>query len=305
MTAALANQLPLQAYLGAQESVLRTMAADLLDAQAEILKRINALAARNGGIGAEVRATQLAQIHRQLVVVQNELWRQMSTDIKGGGPFVADAAAQSQSTLDRVLWNSAGTPLPEEIIRAEESYARQVVKTYWSRMENGISLSQQVYKTQALSQGWVDRAVNRVILQGGSWRDIADVAKKYIDPNTPGGVSYAAKRLGRTELNNAFHRTQISLGEANPWVEGQKWNLSGRHPRTDVCDTLAKHTEKRGAERGVFPADNVPAKPHPQCLCYLTAVTVSEEEFFDRLLAGDYEDASERFVFPTTAARAA
>lgn len=304
MTAAF-GALPLQTYLTAQESVLRTMAADLQDAQGELLRRLNTLAARNGGLGAQVRAAQLAQIHRQLVVVQNELWKQMGADIKNGGPVVADAASLSQATMDRVLWGSAGLPLPDEIIKAEEAYARQVVRTYWSRMENGISLSQQVYKTQALSQGWVDRAINRVILQGGSWRDIADTAKKYIDPNVKGGVSYAAKRLGRTELNNAFHRTQISLGEANPWVTGQKWNLSGRHPRTDECDRMAKSVHEKGSPAGVYPAARTPSKPHPQCLCYLTQVTVSEDEFFDKLMKGDYEDASERFTLNTATLRAA
>lgn len=285
--------LPLTSYLHAERAVLERMVTDLLDAQHDLQTQLARLAARNGGVGAQVRHGQLSSINRALTSTLSALWDELGNEIVVGGQDVADAASSVQQVVDRALFSTAGQTLPEQLVRAEESYARQTVEHYWSRLQNGISLSDQVYKTQALSQGWVDRAINRAILQGGSWKDIADVAKKYIDPNTPGGVSYAAKRLGRTELNNAFHETAIRLGEQNPWVTGQKWNLSGSHPKADDCDTLAKRVVRRGLEPGVYPDGDVPRKPHPQCLCYLTAVTVGEEEFFDRLMAGDYEDALE------------
>lgn len=285
--------LPLTSYLQVERQMLEAMASDLLDAQHDLQSRLTRLAARNGGVGAQVRASQLSQIDKALSTTLRALWKELDGDIVVGGQDVADAASSLQVMTDKALFASAGVPLPDELVRAEQAYARNVVEHYWSRMENGVSLSRQVYTTEAMSKKWVDRAVNRVILQGGSWRDIANAVKPFIDPATPGGVSYAAKRLGRTELNNAFHRTAIRLGEANPWVSGQRWNLSGRHPKADECDTLANRTVSRSAGRGVYPADEVPGKPHPQCLCYLTAVTVSEEEFFDRLMAGDYMDATE------------
>jgi hypothetical protein len=240
-----------------------------------------------------VRATQLSQINQALQRTLDALWKELGQAIIVGGKDVADAASSVQAVYERILFASAGQAMPDALVRAEESYARNVVEHYWSRMDNGISLSEQVYRTEALSKGWVDRAVNRAILQGGSWKDIADAVKPFIDPNTPGGVSYAAKRLGRTELNNAFHTSAIRLGEENPWVQGQQWNLSGTHPKKDECDVLASKTFSRKLGRGVYPADQVPRKPHPQCKCYLTPKTVSEEEFFDRLMAGDYQDATE------------
>lgn len=285
--------LPLTGYLPVERQVLARMATDLLDAQQDLQSRIAKLAARNGGVGAQVRATQLSQINKALQTTMDALWKELGQEIIVGGQEVADVASSTQAVYDRILFNSAGVTLPDAVVRGEQAYARNVVEHYWSRMENDISLSRQVYKTEAMSKGWVDRAVNRVILQGGSWKDIADAVKPFIDPNVKGGVSYAAKRLGRTELNNAFHQSAIRLGEANPWVEGQQWNLSGSHPRKDECDTLASKTVSRNLGRGVYPADEVPRKPHPQCLCYLTPKTVSEEEFFDRLMAGDYVDATE------------
>lgn len=285
--------LPLTGYLTAERAVLARMSDDLYDAQHDLLDRLARLAARNGGVGAQVRQAQLSQINQALTKTLTALWQEIGEDIVVGGPQVADVASSTQAVYDRALFATAGVALPDELVRAEQAYARHTVEHYWSRMENGISLSEQVYKTDAMSKGWVDRAVNRAILQGGSWKDIADAVRPFIDPNTPGGVSYAAKRLGRTELNNAFHQSAIRLGEQNPWVAGQQWNLSGSHPRKDECDALASKTVSRNLGRGVYPADDVPRKPHPQCLCYLTPKTVSEEEFFDRLMAGDYQDATE------------
>lgn len=285
--------LPLTAYLEVQETTLRAMAADLLDAQQDLQERLARLAARNGGVGAQVRATQLSAIDQQLTTVLRELWKDLGEDILVGGDAVADAASSVQQVYERMLFSTAGLTLPDELLRAEEAFARQTVQHYFSRMHNNISLSEQVYKTEALSKQWVQREINRVILQGGSWKDIADRVKPFIDPHTPGGVSYAAKRLGRTELNNAFHETAARLGQENPWVTGQQWHLSGSHGRKDECDVLANKTVSRQLGRGVYPADNVPRKPHPQCLCYLTPKTVSEDQFFDRLMAGDYEDALE------------
>jgi hypothetical protein len=282
--------LPLNAYVEVERDVALAMEADLRDAQNELEKRLARLAQRSGGLSTEVRQAQLSQISQQLRLVQNSLWKELGQDIEEGGVQAADKAADVQAVYDKVLWSSAGASVPEELVRAQHAYAREVVRTYYSRTVNNIPLSSQVYKTQALSQGWVDRAVNRVILQGGSWRDIAKAVTPMIDPNTPGGVSYAAKRLGRTELNNAFHTTQTQLGEANPWVEGQKWNLSRQHPKADDCDVMAKASHYRGGDPGVYLATDVPRKPHPQCMCFITPETVSEEEFFDRLLRGDFSD---------------
>lgn len=285
--------LPLTGYLNAERTVLVRMADDLLDAQQDLHQRLTRLAARNGGVGAQVRQAQLSQINQALQRTMDALWKEIGEEIIVGGKEVADVASSTQAVYDRILFHSAGMGLPEELVRAEEAYARNVVEHYWSRLNNKMSLSEQVYRTEAMSKGWVDRAVNRVILQGGSWRDIANAVRPFIDPNTPGGVSYAAKRLGRTELNNAFHESQIRLGQENPWVQGQQWHLSGRHPKTDECDTLASKVVRRDLGRGVYPDGAVPRKPHPQCLCYLTPKTVSEEEFFTRLMAGDYVDATE------------
>lgn len=119
-----------------------------------------------------------------------------------------------------------------------------------------------------------------------------------IDPGTPGGVSYAAKRLARTELNNAFHTTQRESAEVNPWVLGVKWNLSRSHPVEDICDVLARG-HSRGKPRGVYLPGELPNKAHPQCLCYTTNEMMEEDDFINSVL----EEDEEEFLKPYRAAR--
>lgn len=110
-----------------------------------------------------------------------------------------------------------------------------------------------------------------------------------IDPNTKGGVSYAAKRLARTELNNAFHTTQQASAEVNPFVVALRWNLSNSHVTEDKCDELAKGHSK-GKTPGLYTPGDLPRKPHPQCLCYTTNEMMDEEDFLDLVSNPDYLD---------------
>lgn len=110
-----------------------------------------------------------------------------------------------------------------------------------------------------------------------------------IDPSTPGGVSYAAKRLGRTELNNAFHTTQQASAEVNPFVMALRWNLSLSHKKPDRCDELADG-HSRGKTSGIYLPSDLPRKPHPQCLCYTTNEMMDEDEFLNLVSNPDYLD---------------
>lgn len=44
-------------------------------------------------------------------------------------------------------------------------------------------------------------------------------------------------------------------------------------------------------EPGLFYTADVPEKPHPQCLCFITPYLPDEDEFLNNLLKGDYDDA--------------
>lgn len=269
-------------YLRAEEQAIVDIVRDLQDAAAEAQRRINKLETRYG-IGSTVERAQLAMVKRELHGVQRELWLLVNRRIRAVSSAIAEAALLAEVQLEQVLFRAIGQDVPDELIQAQREYARQTVQTYLARGENGIGLSERVYRTRQLANGLVDRAINRELLLGRNWQELARAVRPYINPDTPGGVSYAAKRLARTELNNAFHRTQIGMAAENPWVEGQKWNLSRSHKKPDRCDELARGHSK-GLSPGVYEVGSVPSKPHPQCLCYLTGVTVGEEEFLDSLM---------------------
>jgi hypothetical protein len=115
---------------------------------------------------------------------------------------------------------------------------------------------------------------------------------QYVSPTTPGGESYAAMRLARTEINNAFHERQLA-GANRPGVTGVQWNLSGSHRVPDQCNLFAQR-DSHNKGPGVFPVGKVPDKPHPQCFCFLTYVTMKPAEFKRALEQGDFDDELDR-----------
>lgn len=268
---------PLQLYLREERAGLAALAKDLQDASADAQRRLVRLAGKEG-LGAQVRRQQLALIRRELALTQRALWAAVGTTIRSVSPAVADAAMAAEQAMEAVLFRRVGARVPDGFVEAQQTYARSTVRAYLARNENGISLSRRVFRTEQLAKGFVDRAINRVLLQGGSWKDLADRVRPLIQPETPGGVSFAAKRLARTELNNAFHTAARAVSAANPYSDGMQWHLSGSHRRADPCDELARG-HSPGRRTGVYDDGEVPAKPHPQCLCFVASVPISERDF--------------------------
>lgn len=273
---------PLQLYLREEHAALTFIAADLSDAAADAQRRLHALSATDG-IGATVRRAQLSSVRKNLLITQQTLWQAVGRRIRAASPGVGKAAAEANRAMEEVLFRRAGLPVPEALVAAQQGYAQRTVLSYLARRTNHVPLSQQVYRSKALTNGWVDRTINRVILQGGSWKELADRVRGLIQPETPGGISYAAKRLARTELNNAFHTASVATSAQNPFTIGMTWHLSGSHPRVDRCDELARgHSAGRPA--GVYDHAEVPGKPHPQCLCFVASVPMAEDDFFAAVL---------------------
>jgi hypothetical protein len=162
------------------------------------------------------------------------------------------------------------------------------VDSFVSRSENLHPLSDRIYKNWFQSRAHINREVSKALLRGLNARDFARAVSSTINPGVPGGISYNATRLARTEINNAFHFTSIRYTREMPWVEGYKWNLSGSHPKLDICNEYAdKNHDDIG--RGVFKKGNVPGKPHPHCFCFITTVTADASTFEKRLRSGAYD----------------
>jgi hypothetical protein len=266
---------PLIRYLTTQSKLDRELALLLNNAARDTELKIARL-------GPSIRADQLTIVLRDLRRIQNELWvRGVGPAIDGSLSDAEKAADLAANSLDAYLRQTIGSRLANELISGFEGTVQRGIELV--NISPRLELSEKVYRNEALSNRTVQRIVQQGIIRGFSAKEIARDVAHLIKPSTPGGVSYAAMRLGRTELNNAFHARQIAEAD-RPWVQGVKWNRSKSHPKRDICDTYADHNE--GLGRGVWEKGSVPDKPHPHCFCYMTYEVMNEQEALQLILNG-------------------
>lgn len=258
---------PLIRYLRIQARLDKDLREILREAARDTFRRLMRVR-----IGA--RAAQLSEIMRDIRRIQHDLW------VTGVGEAIGDrlreaekAADVSARALDEFLERHVGERRAA-ILR--ESFSRQIergLRIDQTRVPQELSL--RVYRNADIASGRIERVIRAAIIRGQSARELAEQVRGMINPNVRGGVSYAAMRLGRTELNNAFHQRQIEQAQRE-WVTGVKWNLSNSHPKPDACDLYAAHDE--GLGRGVWDKNSVPPKPHPHCMCYMTYELMSPDQ---------------------------
>lgn len=277
-------------YIGVQEKYDHQINIALQDAalyaESEIKKR-----AGDSRIGSSARSYQLQLTRKTTRGVVKELFQGMKNLIGLGQSDAAVAATEAGLYVDRRVLTRL---FPDKKKRAnfEESMtnsASRGVQAMMTRIiDTHIPLSQQVYRTEALANGYLDRIINTSLASGDGAADIARRVRDSIRPDTPGGVAYAAKRLGRTEINNAFHAQSIADVQLKPWVDYVTWNLSKMHvPQQCRCEEYARQSR--------FPKESIPRKPHPQCMCYIAAVVTEWEEFKSNLLAGIYDGFTDQY----------
>lgn len=240
------------------------------------------------GIGAKVQRTQAMGTRSALLQAINQLYAALGKIIREGHKDSAEAAERAflsdEENLLKILFEDAHDR--EEFLASQIQKSRRNIQSVMTRvLETEMPLSNRVYQSRALARGLVSRTVNNHLARGSSAADLAKDVRDLIKPTTPGGISYAAKRLARTEMNNAFHAQSIHDMEDRPWCEQVRWHLSKSHPPSQPecrCDYYA-HV-------GLFPADQVPRKPHPNCLCYVTPELMDEKTFLNLLVAGEFRE---------------
>jgi len=274
-----------EAYGPAAEDIRRAL-EDAAEEAERLIKKHRAQRSKKG----RLEAARLALILKGIRQQQATLWGTITPALRSGIARASMAAATAERTFD-VYLRELGVDLPA-LQASFRTQATRGAELAYRQATAGIPLSRQVYRTRALATGQVERVIRRGLVLGLDEQALANSVRNLIDPKVRGGVSYAAMRLARTEMNNAFHAAAIARFD-EPWAVGVRWHLSGSHSPTgkvppERCEVLAAADNGLGV--GVWPTDGVPAKPHPLCMCYLTQVTVSEEEFTRRFLAGEYDD---------------
>lgn len=274
-----------QPYRRVQGEAEKELARILEAAAKAIRKRIAALPVGAGGV---VRAAQLKMTLIAINKIQRAMWL---TAVAGVIGRRADDAAEAGETAVETLTRVAYAALPEQaadaLVRSLRLSAESGIKSDAARRKR--ELSRRVYKNASLTNGKIETIIRTGLVSGLSAKELADEVYKHVSPRAPGGASYSAMRLARTEINNAFHERQIA-GATRPGVIAVVWNLSGSHRVPDKCNVLATQN------KGEYPPDKVPDKPHPNCFCYLTYKTMGREAFKKALEGGDFDDEISRRV---------
>lgn len=287
---------PLLAYLRVQRKAEAQLLTALQRVANQTRREILELAGKPG-IGARVRQDQLRLVLKVVLEQQADLWRTAGGIIEGGRNDAISAAVKTNFTYEDMLLKSVLKPSERAaLLQSAEAQARKGIDSVIAKLNglNDYEFSAQVYRTASLSNARLKNVIITKVGQGTSWKELANATRKFILPSTPGGVSYAAKRLARTEINNSYHAAAVIEGRNSPFIIAQRWNLSGSHPKPDECNDYAEKPHMADGDPGVYRPGDVPGKPHPQCLCYLTPVTPSREEFMTNFLGGKYDSYLDR-----------
>lgn len=284
------------AWLGGYAKVQRVADAEirviLRQAVRDINKMLRELEAR-GGIGAMARREQLLTLKREMFRRQAEMFRATGDVIRARRYDACVRSVKLTGLTDNALFRAAGLQTEGRMVTARALAALDsegAIDAAMMRMSGAsrAPLSERIYRARVWADGVLDRRINSALARGLSSDEFAREAISWFSPNVPGGARYAAMRLARTEINNAYHAQTIQNARGKPWVKGMQWELSGSHPKPDRCDELAEYDGfQLGA--GVYLVDWTPSKPHPQCLCTIFPVNQSESSFLDSLVAGNFD----------------
>lgn len=235
------------------------------------------------GVAGDVRKAQLNLTLAEITRIQKTMWRRDVLDIaKRGVDAGAGAGESAVETLTRVAYAGLPEQAAQALVDGLRLAAASGLKSDQARRKRELSV--RVYDQAALHTGKVEDMIRAGVVSNLSAKELAESVYQYVSPTTPGGASYAAMRLARTEINNAFHERQLE-GAKRPGVRAVKWNLSGSHRVPDLCNVYSSHSKGSGE----WPVDQVPEKPHPQCFCFLTYVMMSSEEFIQAMANGDFD----------------
>lgn len=282
----------LTAYAKVQSVADREILAVLRVATRDIQRTIRAMEALPPGrIGEVVRLEQFRRVRAAMLREQARVFERLGNVVSARRLEAAARASTLGSEIDRLAFAAAGNVAQGDLLaEALQRGLRNTVETAVTRMtQSQFSLSERIYKTNVWMDGRVQTKINSALARGLTAKEFAKEAEDWFSPDTPGGVRYAALRLARTEINNAFHAISVSQAAEKPWVQAMQWHLSGSHPKADECDSLA-HEDRFNIGAGKFPPREVPRKPHPHCFCYVTPSVIEEDAFLDQLTSGGFDD---------------
>lgn len=274
-------------YLRLQQAADVRVESALKDALDSAVVALSALDGKPG-ISASVRRAQLLGTRGVLTKALKELYKELGDIVRSDQMSAVELATRLLYEDEKKIWARI-EPDKDKRQQIEDSQAAKARRNVQSMMiktlGQSIPLSRRLYTSEALANKSVERVVSIHLSRGSSAADLAKDVRGFFNSKQSGGVSHLAKRLARTEIINAFHAQSKADVIERPWIDEVRWNLSKSHPPRDPeCDC------DRYARIGLFRADEVPNKPHPNCLCYATPEIPDFDRVFLAFQEGQYDD---------------
>ncbi len=116
----------------------------------------------------------------------------------------------------------------------------------------------------------VAKALEQYIKKGAATlsKDYPDMMKR-MGRRVPKNLSYEAVRLARNELSEVYWQSTIERYKDNPGIKAAKWVLSNNRIEGHDCECeLLAYEDRHGLGAGIYPVDDVPNRPHVNCLCH-------------------------------------
>jgi hypothetical protein len=164
------------------------------------------------------------------------------------------------------------------------------LKAFQERKDNGLNLSQKVWKQSQYYRDALEVAISVAIQKGTSAITLSkqisqylqnfdlikkDYKERYGHAIDIADCEYRSARLARSEINIAYRKAEQTRWNQFDFVVGKEIKTSNTHedsmPKGDICDRLA----------GRYPKDFDWVGWHPQCKCYEIPILKSEDDFWN------------------------
>lgn len=176
----------------------------------------------------------------------------------------------------------------------------EALQAFQERKDRGLSLSDKIWDQSEHYRRELEFAISSGIEKGTSAVTLSKRLSKYLsDFDTlkrdyrerygqavdVADCEYRSMRLARTEINMAYRTAEQKRWQQFDFVLGFEIKLSGSHPYTDICDSLA----------GKYPKEFKFNGWHPNCMCYCVPILKTEDEFW-----ADEPQEVERVEYPSS-----
>lgn len=144
-----------------------------------------------------------------------------------------------------------------------------VMQALTLKEKDGLILSDRIWRITQEAKADITNRIQQGILLGEAHSKVARDIRQYV---LSGQLKYKSERLVLTENAKAYQRANSAsvdlMRQNSDYMWFEKWQLSPRHPKPDVCDLLASQ-DIDGEGPGVY--KHSPNR-HPGCLCYIFPV---------------------------------